>query len=73
MKNLRIILAGIFLLFLSLGVFAQGNPPDPPADHGSDQDQDTGGQAPIGAGTLLLIGLGAVYGGKRVYDLKKKS
>lgn len=73
MKNLKIILAGIFVLFLSLGVFAQGNPPDPPDGHGEDTDQDPGGQAPIGAGTLLLISLGAVYGGKRVYDLKKKS
>ena len=70
MKNLKIILAGVFLLFLSLGVMAQ-IPPDPPGDHGSDQDQEPGGAAPIGAGTLLLIGLGAAYGGKRVYDLRK--
>ena len=70
MKKIKIILAGIFLLFLSFGVMAQG-PPDPPDGHGEEGDQDPGGQAPIGACTLILIGLGAVYGGKRVYDLKK--
>lgn len=70
MKKLKLILAGIFLLFLSFGVLAQ-DPPDPPDGHGEEGDQDPGGQAPIGAGILLLIGLGAAYGGKKVYDLKK--
>lgn len=71
MKKIRLIIAGIFLFTLSMGVFAQDNPPDPPGEHGSDQDQPAGGAAPIGAGTLLLIGLSAIYGGKRLYDLKK--
>ena len=28
-----------------------------------------GGEAPIGSGLAILIGLGAVYGGKKVYNL----
>ncbi len=70
MKNFKIILASLFLIFMSFGVLAQ-DPPDPPDGHGEETDQDPGGQAPIGAGTLLLIGLGAAYGGKKVYDLRK--
>jgi len=71
MKKLKLILAGIFFLFLSLGIMAQG-PPNPPGDHGSGDDEPPGGGAPIGSGTFLLIGMVLTYGGKRVYDLKKK-
>ena len=71
MKKLRLMIAGLFVFGLSLGLLAD-NPPDPPGEHGTDEDQP-GGEAPIGAGTLLLIGLSAVYGGKKVYNLNKKS
>ena len=30
-----------------------------------------GGPAPIGGGLFILLGLGAAYGSKKVYDLKK--
>ena len=72
MKKMKFIIAGLFVITLSLGALAQG-PPDPPSDHGNTEDQPPGGAAPIGAGTLLLIGLGAAYGGKKVFDLRKKS
>lgn len=72
MKKLKLIITGLFLFTLSLGVLAQ-DPPDPPGEHGSTEDQAPGGTAPVGAGTLLLIGLSAIYGGKKVYDLNKKS
>ena len=29
------------------------------------------GGAPIGSGTLLLIGLAGLYGGKKVYNMRK--
>lgn len=70
MKNIKLILAGVFFLFLSLGVMAQGGPPDPPGDHGDDQDQPGGG-APIGTAIYLLIGLAGGYGAKKVYHLQK--
>lgn len=72
MKKLKLIIAGLFFTTLSLGLLAQ-DPPEPPGEHGSNQDLPPGGTAPVGAGTLLLIGLGAAYGGKRLYDLRKKS
>jgi len=72
MKKLKLIITGLFLLTLSLGALSQG-PPDPPDEHGSNEDQAPGGTAPIGTGTILLLGLGAFYGGKKVYNLRKKS
>jgi hypothetical protein len=70
MKKLKyIVLLGF--LFVSLISFAQmdgpGNPGGDPV--GSDP---LGGGAPIGGGTLILIGLAAVYGGKKLYNLNKE-
>jgi len=70
MKKIKFILTGLFILFLSIGIMAQG-PPDPPGEHGGDGDVP-GGNAPIGGGIFILLGLGAAYGGKKVYNLKNK-
>jgi len=70
MKKFFIILSLAFsLIFWSNQVFAQSNPP---ADHGAPGNQ-SGGGAPIGGGLFILLGLGAAYGGKKVYDMKKQS
>ena len=68
MKNIKLIIAGIFFLLFSFSVQAQG-PPDPPDGHGSDQDETPGGNAPISGGIAILLTLGALYGGKKVYSL----
>jgi len=44
-------------------------PSDP---NGTPQGQPIGGGAPIGGGLFILLGLGAAYGGKKVYELNKK-
>ena len=36
-------------------------------------EEPLGGSAPIGSGTLILLGLGAAYGGFKVKDTKQKS
>jgi len=73
MKKLRLIFAGLFVFTLSLGLLAQ-DPPDPPdTGHGQSGDQDPGGNAPIGSGLLILLGMSAAYGGRKVYKLKKES
>ena len=57
-------------LTFSIDTMAQDSPPPaPPSEHGSSGNQ--GGRAPIGGGLLILLGLGAAYGGKKIYDLKK--
>ena len=50
---------------------AQAGPPGPPGEHGGDGDVP-GGNAPIAGGVFILLGLGAAYGGKKVYNLMKK-
>ena len=66
MISLVIFLVGTYLISMA------GNPPDLPAGHGSNSDQNPpGGGAPIASGLDILIGLGGVYAGKKIYDLKE--
>ena len=69
MKNIKGLFIGLFILFLSMGVMAQTDPPDPPGTHGSDQDQQ--GHAPIVGGIFILLSLGAAYGGKKIIDFRR--
>jgi len=71
MKTIKLIITGIFFFFLTNGVMAQ-SPPEPPDSHGSDQDEEPGGNAPLSGGLIILMGLGAAYGGKKVFDLGKE-
>lgn len=68
-------LASLFLLMLFMGynfiAFSQSPPPPPPEGHGSQGNQvPSGPTAPIGSGTLILIGLAALYGGRKLHFLK---
>jgi hypothetical protein len=76
-KLIPIILTSFFFV-LSLTITAQTKSPNAntPADAGTPEDPNTGGDggalgggAPIGGGTLILMALGAAYGGKKVYKL----
>ena len=61
-------------LSLSQITYSQSAPPPPPSGDegaGGTSDQRTGG-APIGGGLFILLGLGAAYGGKKLYDLRKE-
>jgi hypothetical protein len=65
----------MIVVSLSIGstaLLAQGPPPPPPGDHGG-TGNTTGGNAPIGGGLFILMGLGAAYGGKKLYDLRQES
>ncbi len=70
-KKIAVTLLVITGLTLSTNTFAQVPPPPPPG-HGSTGNQ-TGGNAPIGGGLFILIGLGAAYGGKKLYDKRKEN
>lgn len=61
------ILTAITALFLITASIAQ--PPPPPGEHGSEHNKQP---APIGSGLLILLSLGLAYGGKRVYDARKR-
>jgi len=66
------ILMIIFTLMTVLPISAAAPPPPPPPGHGSGGNVPGGG-APIAGGLGILLALGAVYGGKKVYDYKKRS
>ena len=70
MKKLNLLIFGLLLILISPVISAQV-PPDPPAQHGTNSDQDPGGNASLASGVMILIGLGALYGAKRYYHLSK--
>lgn len=60
----------ILFAFLFLGAQTlSADPLPPPPDHGQGGDQQP---APIGSGLLILAGLGAAYGARKVYNARKK-
>jgi hypothetical protein len=45
---------------------------DQPPDPGGDPTGDpVGGGSPIGSGLVILLSMGAAYGGKKLFDSKK--
>ena len=68
-KVISILTVFVFTLFFSISSIAQ--PPPPPGNGGGPNanDHEIGGNAPIGGGLFILIGLGAAYGGRKVYRL----
>lgn len=64
MKKIFLITLSILILILSLASdgLIMGQPPDPPGGHGMNGNHGSGGAAPLGGGSLLLILGAAVYG-----------
>lgn len=73
--KIRLIAAVLTITLLTISPLvlnAQGgNPPPPPGEHGQNGNQPPGGGAPIAGGIGILLALGAVYGGKKVWALKQ--
>lgn len=78
MKNTKkyILRAFAILLLIGASYVVSAQPPPPPggaSGPGSGGDgNELGGNAPIGGGLFILLSLGAVYGGRKVYNLRKK-
>lgn len=72
MKTIKLIITGFFCLILSMNLFAQG-PPDPPGGHGSDEDEQPGGNAHLSGGITILLTLTALYCSKKVYILTSEN
>lgn len=68
-KFLRLFLINLFVIPAFI-LFAQPN--DPPSNPGNASDGPVGG-VPIGGGLFILLGLGAAYGGKKLYDMRKEN
>jgi len=74
MKKLitKIALLSVFLIASQI-LLAQGPPPPSGGGHGAGGNEVAGGGAPIGGGLEILITLGLVYGGKKLYNWKQDS
>ena len=74
MKKYKSILAFLVIsLFLStFSLNAQTMAPQDPPGGPELGDKPIGGGAPISGGLLILTGLAAAYGGKKIYLLAKK-
>lgn len=64
----RSLLIGVFVLAVKI-VLSQGGPPNPPGDPTG--GGPVGGAAPIEGGIGILLALGAAYGGRKLYQLRK--
>lgn len=72
-KIIRNIIVAAFLICSPLfmnNIFAD-QPPNPGGGPGGGDDP-VGGGAPIGSGLALLITMGVAYGGKKVFNARKK-
>ena len=64
------------LLFVSTtySVSAQDGPPPPPGgSNNTGTNKLNGGGAPIGGGLFILLGLGAAYGARKIYQLRTEN
>jgi len=68
-KVISILTVLVFTLFFSMSVDAQGPPPPPGDSNHHAGGTPIGGNAPIGGGLFILLGLGAAYGSRKVYQL----
>jgi polyferredoxin len=75
MKNIfKILVISLIVGFftaLSLTSMAQPSAPPPPASHGQSGNQ-AGGPAPVGSGLIILLGMGAAYGTKKLFNARKR-
>ena len=74
MKTLIKTFTGILsITLISLSLSAQTPPPPNGGDTpGQGGNTPVGGGAPIAGGIGILLALGAAYGGKKVYDFRKR-
>lgn len=66
-----ILMMGFMLVTPAIGQ-TNGFPPPPPDTHGSNQNEPPGGGAPVGSGLAILLALGAAYGGKKLFDARRR-
>ena len=71
-KTKTLILTVLIALFSMTTNYTFAQVPDPPSNHGSDGNQQSGNRAPIGGGLFILLGLGAAYGGIKGYKFYQK-
>ncbi len=72
-KVFKVLVVSAFLLAGPIFLSAQPQPNDPGAGGGTVGSGPIGGAAPIGGGLIIMLTLGAAYGARKVYNIRKKS
>ncbi len=72
-KIIKILTVSVFLTAIPFTMSAQNPPPPNGGSNPTGSNTPVGGGAPIGGGLLILIGLGAAYGGRKIYEIRKRS
>ncbi len=69
MKNLLKVI--MIMLFMITGYTVSSQPPPPPTgtSGGGSSSEQLGGNAPVGGGLFILLGLGTAYAGRKIYKL----
>ena len=72
-NTLKVLIVVMFVSF-AYTVEAQPPPNPPGGSNGSTNSSGNslGGNAPIGGGLFILLGLGAAYGSRKLYNLNKE-
>lgn len=65
----KFLIAGMFMLF-AVTLTAQDPPPPPGDPSNGGTNPPVGGSSPVGSGLVILIALGAAYGGRKIYQLR---
>ncbi|RLD90170.1 MAG: hypothetical protein DRJ09_05025 [Bacteroidetes bacterium] len=68
MKKLKLIILFMLLFTFPFTIIAS-DPPDPGGSPGT--APPLGGGAPVGSGMLILLGLGTIYGGRKLFQVKE--
>ena len=77
MKTIKkiFVLATLILFFVPLTQVMSQPPPPPGGGTGGagSGDKPIGGGAPIGSGSLILLGMAMAYGGRKLYKLRSEN
>ena len=71
-KVFKVLVVSAFLLAGPIFLSAQPQPASATGG-GTSGSGPIGGAAPIGGGLIIMLTLGAAYGAKKVYNIRKKS
>lgn len=70
-KHLKKIIISLVFVFATSFSYAQMMDPGNPGGGPTGGDPPVGGNAPVSGGIAIMLTLGALYGGKKVYHLVK--
>ncbi len=72
LKSIRIAFIALFFAGITLTSFAISPPPPPPDPSGGGSNGPVGGGASLANGFTILVIMGAIYGGRKLYLVRKK-